>query len=172
MDARGTVTEIQRTALFERCLDDLLKKGGAAGTAAKKAEEFILAVTGEDGQSLREKFSFTRHGEARIKNCRKVDLGGGYRIICLFKDGRLVLLYAGSHDDCSRWLMRNRRMNYKFDNAGKLSTARKFEPQKEPVPENPAEDCQLADWYESELMSKIDDAMLRKVFSGIVNRRG
>ena len=115
MDAKETVCGIHRTSQFERSLDDLRKKGGAAETAANKALDFINTVTGNEGRKVREKYSFTRHGEARIRNCRKVDLGCGYRLVCLLKDGQLVLLYVGSHDECSRWLMRNRRMNYEFN---------------------------------------------------------
>lgn len=172
MDARDTVIGIQRTALFERCFAELQRKGGAPGAAAKKAEEFIRAVTGQDGQSLREKFSFTRHGEARIRNCRKVNLGGGYRIICLFRDGLLVLLYAGSHDDCSRWLMRNRRMNYEIkETAHTDPTTRKQAPVQQNDTPVTDDEAQCADEYEAEFMRKIDDAVLRKVFSGLVNGR-
>jgi len=172
MDAKETAFSIHRTSLFEHCLKDLQKRGGIAETAVKKAEDFIRAVTGQDGLGIREKFSFTRHGEARIRNCRKIDLGGGYRLVCLLKDGQLVLLYAGSHDECSRWLMRNRRMNYEFKEAVQtVSVAQERMPVKESVPAVSGEDKQIMDAYEEELMSKIDDAILRKVFSGLVNGR-
>jgi len=171
MDAKEPVCTIHRTAQFERSLDDLRKKGGTAETAAKKALDFINTVTGSDGQKVREKYSFTRHGEARIRNCRKVDLGCGYRLVCLLKDGQLVLLYAGSHDECSRWLMRNRRMNYEFNEVAKTVPARERTPVKEALPASTGEGNQIIKNYEEELMSQIDDAVLRKVFSGIVNGR-
>jgi hypothetical protein len=174
MDARETAFSIYRTALFDQCLKGLQKKGGAPETAAKKAEEFIRAVSGQDGRAIREKFSFTRHGEARIKNCRKIDLSAGYRLVCLLKDGQLVLLYAGSHDECSRWLMRNRRMNYEFNEAEPSYSAARTRPlvkEAEPAVAVLDKDKQCIDEYEADLMSKIDDAVLRKVFSGIVNGR-
>jgi len=170
MDAKETVCGIHRTPQFERSLDDLRKKGGIAETAAKKALDFINTVTGSEGQKVREKHSFTRHGEARIRNCRKVDLGCGYRLICLLKDGQLILLYVGSHDECSRWLMRNRRMNYEFNEVAKTVTAaRERESQKETINTDTDEERNIADKYEAELMSEVDDAVLRKVFSGLVS---
>jgi len=170
MDASEKAYSIHRSGLFERCLDDLRKKGGTAEVAVKKALLFIEAITGREGQKVREKFSFTRHGEARIRNCRKIDLGSGYRLVCLLKDRHLVLLYAGSHDDCSRWLMRNRRMNYEFKEAAQAApVARDQEAREETELLVAIEDNKIADAYEAELMSRIDDAVLRKVFSGIVN---
>jgi hypothetical protein len=172
MDARETAFSIHRTALFDQCLKDLRKKGGTPETAAKKAEDFIRAVSGQDGRAIREKFSFTRHGEARIRNCRKIDLSAGYRLVSLLKDGQLVLLYAGSHDECSRWLMRNRRMNYEFNEAEHADSAsRELILIKETEPAVLEGDKQCIDEYEADLMSKIDDTVLRKVFSGIVNGR-
>ena len=171
MDERERVCSIQRTAQFDRSLEDLRRKGGTAGTAAKKAIDFISAVMGNNGRSDREKYSFTRNGEARIRRCRKVDLGGGYRLICLFKDGAMVLLYAGSHDECSRWLMRNRRMQYEFaPGMAALSASSVHAEAKNDAPAGP-EEGPLADDYEEELMGRIDDAVLRRVFSGLVHGR-
>jgi hypothetical protein len=172
MDAREAAFCIHRTSLFDQCLKGLQKKSGAPEMAAKKAEEFIRVVSGQDGLAIREKFSFTRHGEARIKNCRKIDLSAGYRLVCLLKDGQLVLLYVGSHDECSRWLMRNRRVNYEFKEAEHADSASREQiHMKEDEPAVLDEDKQCIDEYEADLMSKIDDTVLRKVFSGIVNGR-
>ena len=68
--------------------------------------------------------------------------------------------------------MRNRRMNYEFKEAVQtVSVAQERMPVKESVPAVSGEDKQIMDAYEEELMSKIDDAILRKVFSGLVNGR-
>jgi hypothetical protein len=173
MADKEKIFSIHRTTLFDRCLEDLRTKGGTAESAAKKAVDFINAVSGREDRKVREKFSFTRHGEARIRNCRKVDLGCGYRLVCLLKDGHFVLLYAGSHDDCSRWLMRNRRMTFELKEAAQpVSVVREQLPREEVVPIVGGQEGNIADAYEAELMSRIDDAVLRKVFSGLVNRSG
>lgn len=49
----------------------------------------------------------TKRGEGRIDKCRKLDLGGGYRLI-YFVDGAVCILpYIAAHDECDRWLKRN-----------------------------------------------------------------
>jgi hypothetical protein len=173
MDAREKAFNIHRTVLFDRCLEELQMKGGMAEAAAKKAVDFINAVTDREEHTVREKFSFTRHGEARIRNCRKIDLGSGYRLVCLLKDGHCILLYAGSHDDCSRWLMRNRRMNYELKDVASSGTIAR--PCKSPEGTEPlvTDDAnKFAEDYEAKLMSRIDDGILRKVFSGLVKSAG
>jgi hypothetical protein len=168
-DSTDNVLYIHRDPLFERCLEALRNKGGEGAVAAKKADEFISSLAGNGSGQAREKFSFTRNGEARIRNCRKIDLGSGYRLVCLLKDSHLVLLYAGSHDECSRWLMRNRGMRYEIGEKVleiPVSRDRRDEPDR---------DCERHDElfpesYEAELMSRIDDAVLRKIFSGLVDR--
>jgi len=122
MDAREKTFNIHRTVLFDRCIEELQMKGGMAEVATKKAVDFINAVTDGEEQKVQEKFSFTRHGEALIRYCRKIDLGSGYRLVCLLKDSHCVLLYARSHDDCSRWLMRNRRMNCELKDVASSGT--------------------------------------------------
>jgi hypothetical protein len=171
MDARETVIGIQHTSLYGRCLKGLRKRGGAAETAAKKAEAFMRAVSGHNEQGFREKFSLTRRGDARIRNCRKIDLGGGYRAVCLFRDGQLILLYAGSHDECARWLMRNRRMNCDFEAAEVNPAARERTTIEEAELTMSDNETECSDAYETALMNKIDDAVLRRVFSGLVKGR-
>lgn len=52
----------------------------------------------------------SKHGEQRIKGVMKYDLGSGYRMIA-FKQGEMFfLLFAGSHDECHRWLENNREL--------------------------------------------------------------
>src|SRR5512135_2479070 len=104
MDERDSITRIYRDPLFDETLKELRSKGGYAAVAAGKSEVFILNLLGGKGAGDREKFRFTRKGEYRIKNCRKLDLGCGYRIVCIQKGQRLVLLFIGTHDDCFRWI--------------------------------------------------------------------
>lgn len=83
------------------------RAGGAALLAAERAGGIIERLAGRDG-SLKEIGKVTRNGEARIKKCVKFDLGGGYRLVCRKEGGRLVLVYAGTHDGCDRWINNNR----------------------------------------------------------------
>lgn len=91
---------------FVRSLQDLDRKGGQFSKVANK----IFAVIGklDIDEDPFKGLKATKHGESRIKSCRKYDLGNGCRLITVNKDGNCFLLYAGSHDDCDRWLERNR----------------------------------------------------------------
>lgn len=170
-DDKETVLVLYRDPLFERCLDELRKQGGYAAVAAKKADEFISTVTGDAGRKTREKFRFTRNGEYRIKHCRKVDLGCGYRLVCIHKDRHLVLLYAGTHDDCFRWIERNKGMQYEIGAATRaIRVSRERTPQDDAVQGDALAEERFSEAYEAELMSRIDDTVLRRVFSGLVNR--
>ncbi|HEX2994785.1 MAG TPA: hypothetical protein VHP14_08175 [Anaerolineales bacterium] len=83
-----------------------------------------------------------------------------------------MLLYIGSHDDCSRWLERNSRMVYELDGANNLtqiSTHACMEDSSVSV-EEIAEECRT-DEYEEQLMRRIDDKTLRKIFSGLTGMR-
>ena len=168
---RERIHFIHTDPAFERCRSTLRQRGGHAADAANKITEFVNAVAGTKDERTREKFRFTRNGENRIRHCRKIDLGCGYRLVCLVKDGHLVLLYAGTHDECFRWLERNSGMPCEVPDAAQaLAVRRADDADHKGIPDRSAED-RIADAYEETLMSRLDDTMLRKVFSGIVNSR-
>ena len=161
-----------RDPLFDRTLSELRAVGGYAAVAADKAEEFIGILTGTNRADGRARFRFTRKGEYRIKNCRKVDLGCGYRIVCIQKDQRLVLLSIGTHDDCFRWIERHRTSEYGLESVAESSWidvggVRTVEPLSRELTCND----HFAEEYEASLMDQLDDAALRKVFSGLIERR-
>ncbi|HXY53533.1 MAG TPA: hypothetical protein VEM40_02550 [Nitrospirota bacterium] len=163
---------LYRDPLFERGLEDLRKKGGEAAGAAKKVDEFVCALTQSEGRNGREKFRFTRNGEYRIRNCRKVDLGSGYRLVCIKKGPHLSLLYVGTHDDCFRWIERNIGLKYEFDAMKTaLEVAQEIAPVKDDCPNDALNDQRMFEEYESSIMSRVDDAVLRKVFSGLCQQR-
>ncbi len=159
--------------MFERTLEELRSKGGYAAVAAGKADAFIAVLCGGAGVGDRDKFRFTRKGEYRIRNCRKVDLGCGYRIVCIQKDQRLVLLYTGTHDDCFRWIERRRTEEYDLDGVapeGWINVPAQGQ-MKTTAADRALDDDRPSAEHEDELMGKVDDAVLRKVFAGIVNAR-
>jgi hypothetical protein len=165
-EGEGNVLFVHRTALFNRNLDDLHGKGGTASMAAAKAEAVIRQITGIREGDLRRQFRFTRRGEYRIKYCRKYDLGCGHRLVFIRRDGHIVFLCVGSHDDCLRWIERNRRIAYTLND---MTTAI-------PITHDPSvgsnpnlheiEKDLDADEYEAQLMQRIDEKTLRKIFCG------
>jgi len=149
---------------FKKSLNELRGKGGSSSLAAKKADDLIsrLLLRGRDCSHSIGKL--TKNGEFRIKHCKKYDLGDGYRLICLKKGIQLVLLHIGTHDECDRWIERNKRLRYEIDEKdGNFletkeipSTDLSYQRAKDPVDE-----------YEEQLVAKIDDKILRKIFCGL-----
>lgn len=167
------VRYLYREPLFDRSLEDLRKKRGHALQAARKAEAFIELFTGMQEGVGREKFRYTRKGEYRIKDCRKIDLGCGYRLICIQKEERLALLYVGSHDECTRWLHRRRGLEYKP--AEKAGVLRRINRPPGPangdnLPQDVLREQRMLEEYEAALLSRIDDSMLREIFSGLCGK--
>lgn len=170
-DDEGKVLFVHRTAIFDRSLEDLRRKGGTASMQAEKADEVIRLITRMEGKSVREQFRLTRNGEYRIKYCRKYDLGGGYRFVLLHRGRHLVLLYVGSHDDCFRWIERNKGLTYEMDDTTHAIRVICDAPAKDDsFSHDVIEEERLVDEYEAVLMSRVNDNVLRKIFSGLIKQ--
>lgn len=104
---------VQRTERFEKSLEVLTRGDGRAASAACNAEGIIHSLTGGDFSDVYHKL--TCHGETRLANAVKFDLGGGYRMVSVRRSDAFLMLFAGSHDDCDRWLERNRGTFFGID---------------------------------------------------------
>jgi hypothetical protein len=106
-------TMLQRIYLDSRMhkhLELLYRSGKKAALAAGKVEEIITRL--QSGEDLPAQVgTVTRHGELRIKGVMKYDLGSGYRLVAFRQGKRFFLLFAGSHDDCHRWIENNRELS-------------------------------------------------------------
>ncbi|PKN12542.1 MAG: hypothetical protein CVU69_07105 [Deltaproteobacteria bacterium HGW-Deltaproteobacteria-4] len=105
---------IHRTDRFDRCLDELRQGGGEAVIAVEKAEQFIRDISRDNSSRLEQRWK-TKNGEARIEGCRKFCIGRRYRLICIKQGQKILLLHAGTHDDCDRWLERNRGASFAME---------------------------------------------------------
>lgn len=85
----------------------LYGKGGQYQKMADKVYALKGKINGEEPDPLKG-FPLTRHGESRIKNCRKYRLNESCRLVTVVNDDRCWLLYAGSHNDCEKWLNKNK----------------------------------------------------------------
>jgi hypothetical protein len=155
---------VHRDNSFDRRLDRLRKAGGHGALAAKNADEILDKLASDlekPGDLLRQ----TKHGEARIKNCLKLNLGNGYRLIGITQGMHLVLLFVGSHDEADRWLEDNRGLRIAINEESQAVVVE----QEETATSTPAfQDPETeADEYEETLLGKIDDQTLRQVFSGL-----
>lgn len=112
--------KVVQTKALNKCFRDLKrcgKKGKDAITKTRAAQS--EAATEGDIQSLKR----TNHGESRLANAEKYDLGNGYRLVVQLVDGvnkTRAFLFAGSHDDAEDWLDSHR--DYKWVKSDKDDT--------------------------------------------------
>ena len=149
---------------LKKCLAALKKGSSRAGLAADRLET-IVAEAERGRLPPAEMVTFTHNGEARIKGCRKYDLGGGYRLVTLKNGGDLFLLFAGNHEECSRWIENNRdQLPLEMINERCQTIARSACRNREataaiaPTDEDGQSDC----------ITPPDERDLRAVFSGLI----
>lgn len=89
------------TISFERSLKEAFLGGGIRHKIALKAK----AILGSLGQpNPFDGFPLTHHGEKRIPNCLKYDLGNGWRLVTQQANKACLFLFIGDHDDVDHWL--------------------------------------------------------------------
>jgi len=151
----------------ERRIEELKNAGKAGKTLARKAAFIIDRLTSGAIRSHMDAVgSFTKYGEKRIKNCRKYDLGCGYRLLTLQRGVNVFVLFIGTHDECQRWLENNSRMKDVVAGNGVFSRI-PHESRQSESPTNPDSGNFNGD-FEDDLLLKISDQDLRRVFCGLV----
>jgi hypothetical protein len=149
----------------ETCIEALKKTGKAGTTLANKAKCIIESlVLGTAQHHMDAIGSFTKYGEKRIRNCRKYDLGCGYRLITLQRGETVFIPFLGTHDACQLWLESNSRLKEFSTGAGR--TIRVVE--KKPVTMI-SKKTERADIIMDDhgLFKNLTDKDLRRVFSGL-----
>ena len=112
----------------------------------------------------------TKNGEYRLKNCVKYDLGHGYRLVTV-KDGQnLFITFVGSHDQTDRWIETHRYDCFCENDS--LYFSEIIDTDETITSGQLAESLHpgfstVSDEYEQQLIDKIDDAVLKMVFSGL-----
>ncbi len=144
-----------------------LEKTGKSGKAlAQKAIGIIDSLASGDVRNHMDAVeNYTKYGEKRIKNCRKYDLGCGYRLIMLQRGKTVFIPFLGSHDECQRWLENNSRM--KAFHAGKGKTIH-IEDRKSSSTNLRDVDNIDMDVDGDGLLQDLTDKDLRSVFNGLV----
>ncbi|MEE4241584.1 MAG: hypothetical protein V2I36_08960 [Desulfopila sp.] len=148
---------------------EVLGKAGRKEKLAVAQYESIVAAIRQSGcYSENVTVKRTKHGELRLKNCVKYDLGSGYRLISVRQGDHLFLPFLGSHDETDRWLERHR--NEVFSLKDSSSCHKTFHCREGDLdsssPASAAEECG-AELYEESLQERLDQSLLRSVFCGI-----
>lgn len=150
----------------------ILEKAGKSGkTLAQKASGIIDSLaSGEVQNHMDTVESYTKYGEKRIKNCRKYDLGCGYRLIMLQRGETVFIPFLGSHDECQRWLAGNSRLKAFLAGKGKTVHIEEKEPSPAYLSDLDTID-QDVDMAGDILLQNLTDEDLRSVFRGLVSGR-
>ncbi|MDD1713408.1 MAG: hypothetical protein LUQ69_09620 [Methanoregulaceae archaeon] len=158
---------VYRDANLNKQLNSLRKAGGQATVAADHAEAIIDRLIARGMHGLGQTGRFTRYGDARIKNCIKYDLVHGYRLVGMKKKDELTLFYVGNHDDCDLWIRHNTGIEPVTDKRrNEAISIQEAVVEVSPV----AEACKPEPDYDQELLKRIDERDLQKIFRGICGR--
>lgn len=96
--------KVIQTKSLNKCFRTLAKHGKKGKDAITKVRA-ALTEAGTEGSiaSLKR----TNHGESRLENIEKYDLGSGYRLVVQLVDGInnvRAFLFTGDHEDSEQWL--------------------------------------------------------------------
>ena len=89
---------------------------------------------------------------------------GGYRLVYVKEDNHYFFLFAGTHDDCHRWLNNNRHRKPDPDGAARSLVMR----QADTITLASDPDVTAGDLdYDAIILKDLDDTILRRVFRGL-----
>jgi hypothetical protein len=100
-----------------------------------------------------------------LLDCRKYDLGCGYRLITLQRGTKVFIPFLGTHDECQRWLENNSHLKKVDADKGTLHEISRQQPSSAGPAIAGSARIQKA---EAELPPEISDRDLRFVFRGLV----
>jgi hypothetical protein len=166
-----------RSLHFSRTLEgqlNALRYSGKKGEIAVKHFERICSALRSARQETKEIFvKRTKNGEYRLKHCVKYDLGGGYRLITVRVGDRLYLPFLGSHDEADQWLDRQGCPDFEpVESVYQAEILPSGVPQSSQASEveDTAPQPEL-DTHEEALMAKLDDALLKSIFNGLLQKQ-
>jgi len=155
---------------IDKYLDKLRMRGRQGVLAATQYQHIIESLRQEEwcGDALNCKR--TKKGEYRLKNCVKYDLGHGYRLVTVKDGDNLFVTFVGSHDQTDRWIETHRYDVFCADES--LYNSEIIEADEtvaeEPLQESLPQSAHVEpNEYEARLADKIDDVVLKTVFSGL-----
>ena len=150
----------------ERTLSGLMHAGKPGRMVAERANQLIQSM--RTGALLRwnaAKRKCTFWGEKRIRNCRKFDLGSGYRLITIQRGTTIYVPFLGHHDESQRWLETNSRLNELVEGEG---TIYRIEPDDRAPNDAYGENSAFADAENDDFIDHVSDEELREVFRGLI----
>ncbi|MGF1834800.1 3'-5' exonuclease [Photobacterium sanguinicancri] len=114
------MSKVIQTKYINKCFRTL-KKSGKKGQDAIKKTRAAMQEAASEGQIS--ELQRTYHGESRLPNAEKYNLGDGYRLVIQLVDGKEKLrafLFVGDHEDTESWLESHK--DYKWVKSKKDNT--------------------------------------------------
>jgi hypothetical protein len=142
-----------------------LRRAGKKGRIAANHVEAVIAVMKRGGPGEARQLPQTHKGELRLDGCIKYDLGGGYRLLTVKQGKERFVLYAGSHDECDRWLANNRDLAIDAIRERCCHYFVPWDSARTPGDREPDDTGCAAQWTPPE--SEVDQRALRLVFAGL-----
>lgn len=166
---KGETMNLYIEARVEKQLERMRRSDRKGQLAADEA--LLLMRMLRDGEAETATAMPTKYGELRLENCVKYDLGAGRRLVTLKHGSGLFVIYAGNHDNCDRWLQRNR--GYTPDpEKGRFADPDTLLPEPDMAKDRAAFSPVESEEEEADcLEDEINDELLRQVFCGLVAGR-
>ena len=105
LDAAAGEISYYQTKDFQRALKTALLQGGKSQKKQARVRQVLGSLDQADPFTT---LSVTNHGETRLRNCVKYDLGDGWRLVTRQTERTCGFLFIGDHEDTERWLESHR----------------------------------------------------------------
>lgn len=158
------------TPVFSRQISRLRKADKKALLAVKQYEKILEKIVHlSQNPALDCKRKLTKYGEMRLDDCRKYDLGSGYRLITVQQNNCVILAFIGSHDSCHKWLEKRKKEGQGTARLIKLDTSELKASIDAVVAESEFVEklAKGQDLYEEKLLQRLDQKTLRHIFAGL-----
>lgn len=148
---------------FHKQCEKLKRSNDKASKAVDNALGIILAF-----KKYRKNFktlgALSHSGEFRLKDGIKYRLGNGYRLVLSIRKECLFVLCIGSHDQCDKWLEKNRGKEvFSFSWQEKVLM--------KPLEKEESQHTEFDDEASNQFIH-IEDRILRQIFQGICSSTG
>lgn len=154
---------------FDKQLKAMRRSGRKGEWAAMQCEVLLDNIRGRGILADEVYCKRTKNGEYRISNCVKYDLGNGYRLVTVRNGSYLFIPFAGTHDETDQWLDRRKHYEFRSGNPAyrKETISAKGYHGNSCRPKNEDKNEELDDPYEEQIMTRVDEDMLRQIFMGL-----
>jgi superfamily I DNA/RNA helicase len=111
-----TATRFSPTKEFLSCLRTLNKSGAKA--VMTKVQMAVITAQNTGVLDL----APTHHGETRLPDCEKYDIGSGYRLVVQYSGDHGIFVFVGTHDETDQWLECHKKDRITIDDDRRIAS--------------------------------------------------